>query len=374
MGRMETLRLAIDVGDLNGKWSRAAIARAAEILRAGGTVAFPTETVYGLGANAFDREAVKKIFVAKERPSWDPLIVHVGDREMLETVAAEVNQDAYRLIEAFWPGPLTLLLPRSARVPQMVTAGLAKVGVRMPAHPVTRALLREAGIPVAAPSANRFGRISPTSACHVADDLDGRIDAILDGGETTHGVESTVVDVRADGCVILRPGVITLEQLRGVSDGEVRMRSESDEREAGGPAPAPGMGERHYAPRARLVLVEGLPPGLDVALMDEVNRLEDAGEVVGVMAPEGFMAALVAMRKKPFDLRGFTMGYNTVHVFHWGSWKKPEELAQKLYAGLRWLDKAGVTVIVCPMPEPVGIGMAVRDRLRRAAQRTADSG
>jgi L-threonylcarbamoyladenylate synthase len=363
---VQTQRLAVDVGDLEEKGSRAAIARAAEILRGGGTVAFPTETVYGLGANALVADAVKKIFAAKERPSWDPLIVHVGDREMLEMVAAEVNQDAYRLMEAFWPGPLTLLLPRSAKVPELVTAGLEKVGVRMPAHPVAQALLRVAGVPVAAPSANRFGRISPTNAFHVAEDLEGRIDAILDGGETTHGVESTIVDVREGECVIYRSGMITLEQLRSVCRGEVVYRTEVEEGESRKAAPAPGMGVRHYAPRARLVLVEGLSPGLDVALIDEVNRLEEAGEVVGVMAPEGFMAALSLMRKKPFDLRGFTMGYDTVHVYHWGPWEKPEGLAQKLYAGLRWLDAAGVTVIVCPLPAPLGIGVAVRDRLMRA--------
>ena len=189
-------------------------------------------------------------------------------------------------MEAFWPGPLTLLAPKHARIPEIVTAGLEKVGVRMPAHPVAHALLVAAGVPVAAPSANRFGRISPTNAYHVAEDLDGRIDAILDGGETTHGVESTVVDVQEGGCVIYRPGMITLEQLRSVCRGEVMFRTELEESEAA--APAPGMGVRHYAPRARLVLVEGIQPGLDAALMVEVNRLEEAGEVVGVMAPEGF--------------------------------------------------------------------------------------
>ena len=158
---METLRLAVDVGDLESGASRAAIARAAKMLRGGGTVAFPTETVYGLGANALDSEAVKEIFVAKERPSWDPLIVHIGDRAMLEMIAAEVDQDAHRLMEAFWPGPLTLLLPKSARVPDLVTAGLRKVGVRMPAHPVAHALLLAAAVPVAAPA---FREAPPTFA------------------------------------------------------------------------------------------------------------------------------------------------------------------------------------------------------------------
>jgi L-threonylcarbamoyladenylate synthase len=368
---VETLRLTVDVGGLESEDSRHAIARAAEILRSGGTVAFPTETVYGLGANALDVAAVGKIFSAKERPGWDPLIVHIGERAMLGQVAAEVSEEAERLMDAFWPGPLTLLLPRSTQLPELVTAGLEKVGVRMPAHPVAHALLVAAGVPVAAPSANRFGRISPTSAYHVAEDLEGRIDAILDGGETTHGVESTVVDVREGECVIYRPGIVTLEQLRSVCSGEVEVmpEAEREEGESRKAAPAPGMGARHYAPQARLVLVEGIQPGLEAALMVEVNRLEEVGEVVGVMAPEGFTAALMLMRKKPFDLRGFTMGYNTVHVYHWGAWEKPEELAQKLYAGLRWLDAAGVTAIVCPLPEPVGIGLAVRDRLLRGGNR-----
>lgn len=369
---METLRLQVDAGNPENEASRLAIASAAEILRRGGTVAFPTETVYGLGANALDAGAVEKIFLAKERPSWDPLIVHVGEREMVRHVAAEVSEQALRFMDAFWPGPLTLLLPRSAEIPDRVTAGLEKVGVRMPAHPVARALLRAAELPVAAPSANRFGRISPTTAWDVAGDLEGRIDAIVDGGETTVGLESTVLDVRAEESVIYRPGAITLEQLRSVSRGEVRFRTESEGSEpaqtGSSPAPAPGMGERHYAPRARLVLVEGSwLAGSDLRLMEEVNRLEEAGEVVGVMAVDGFMAALPLLRKKPFDPRGFTMGYNTVHVFQWGSWEKPEELARKLYAGLRWLDAAGVTVTVCPLPEPVGIGVAMRDRLMRAA-------
>jgi L-threonylcarbamoyladenylate synthase len=350
---METLRLTVDVADLESGASRAAIARAAKMLRGGGTVAFPTETVYGLGGNALDSETVKKIFVAKERPSWDPLIVHIGDRGMLEMVAAEVDQDAHRLMEAFWPGPLTLLLPRSARVPDLVTAGLKKVGVRMPAHPAAHALLLAAAVPVAAPSANRFGRTSPTSAAHVLEDLDGRIDAILDGGETTHGVESTVVDVSADECVIYRPGVITLEQIRGVCHGKVWAREGKPGEESEEPALSPGMGVRHYAPRARLILVEGEGAAQRVEFERAARRAGDAGEVVGLMLPDGFPTALLGPGAK---------------IFQWGRWEHEKELAQQLYAGLRWLDAAGATVIVCPVPAARGIGVAVRDRLLRAGQ------
>ncbi|HVT95981.1 MAG TPA: L-threonylcarbamoyladenylate synthase [Acidobacteriaceae bacterium] len=355
---METLRLKVDTANLASEASQSAIARAAEILRGGGTVAFPTETVYGLGANALDVEAVKKIFVAKDRPSWDPLIVHIGEGGMLKHVAAQVTGEAARLVErltaAFWPGPLTMLLPRSAEIPELVTAGLERVGVRMPAHPVTRALLAAAGVPVAAPSANRFGRTSPTTAEHVAEDLDGRIDAILDAGETTHGVESTVVDVRAEGCVIYRPGVITQEQLAAACGARVWALEGKEEPESAKAAPAPGMGIRHYAPRAKLVLVEGEGRAQMESLAQALRACEAAGDAVGVMLPDEFRSAVAG---------------GQVQVYRWGRLQDAEELAQRLYAGLRELDAAGVTAIVCPMPRAEGIGVAVRDRLLRAANR-----
>src|SRR5579875_1457140 len=195
-----TLRLSVDPLAPESESFHASIGRAAEMLRAGGTVAFPTETVYGLGANALDAAAVAGIFEAKQRPAWDPLIVHVSSLEMLDQVAENFCDNAQRLAEVFWPGPLTMLLPRRPVVPDAVTAGRPLVGVRMPSHPVALALIEAAGVPIAAPSANSFGRISPTTAQHVAEDLDGRIDAILDGGETIHGVESTVIEPRTDHC------------------------------------------------------------------------------------------------------------------------------------------------------------------------------
>jgi L-threonylcarbamoyladenylate synthase len=344
---VETLRLKVDPSDLESDAARAALLQAAAILRAGGTVAFPTETVYGLGANALDAEAVKKIFAAKKRPGWDPVIVHVGERARVSLVAAEVPESAARLMEAFWPGPLTLLLPRSAAVPEVVTAGLERVGVRMPAHPVARALLQAAGLPVAAPSANRFGRTSATTAEHVAEDLAGRVDAILDGGATTHGVESTVVEARADGCVVYRPGVVTLEQIRAVCGGTVRLRESVREKES---APAPGMGLRHYAPRARMILIDGAEQAQ--AFARAVQDCEAAGERVGVMLPNEFSAAVAG---------------RAVRIFPWGPWADAEELAQRLFAGMRELDAAGCSVIVCPLPAAEGIGLALRDRLLRAA-------
>ncbi len=225
------------------------ISRAVELLRTGGMVAFPTETVYGLGANALDAAAVEKIFRAKERPGWDPLIVHVEGDAMLERVAAlseDLRGPAKALMKAFWPGPLTILLPRTAEVPDAVTAGRALVGVRMPAHPVARELIRLAGLPIAAPSANLFGRPSPTTAAHVLADLDGRIDAVLDGGQTTVGVESTVFDLGARA--IYRPGAVTAEMIAQVIGDEIQVTAAADvpcRPAAPESLPSPGMGMRH---------------------------------------------------------------------------------------------------------------------------------
>lgn len=348
---IRTLRLAVEAGDSESAASREAIAQAAEILRGGGTVAFPTETVYGLGANALSAEAVAKIFAAKQRPSWDPLIVHVDGAEMLGRVAASVPESARRLIAAFWPGPLTLLLPKHSDVPEIVTAGRPRVGVRMPEHWVALALIRAAGLPLAAPSANTFGRTSPTLAAHVAEDLDGRIDAILDAGETTHGLESTVVDACEEPCIVYRPGVITLEQIRAVIPDAVAF-PELAGASAAEPAslPSPGVGIRHYAPKARMVLVDGDGEGQRRAFAEAASL---AGERVGLMLPDAFEEAV--------------SGCDAI-VWRWGNWENPEELAQRLFAGLRWLDGAGVTVIVCPLPPAEGIGVAIRDRLKKAAR------
>jgi L-threonylcarbamoyladenylate synthase len=351
---MRTLRLLVDAADPEGRASQESLERAAGILRAGGTVAFPTETVYGLGAHALDPEAVARIFAAKERPQWDPLIVHIGDESMLPGLVTALPDNARQLMQVFWPGPLTLLLPRSPEVPDAITAGLPRVGVRMPAHPVAHALLRAAGVPVAAPSANRFGRTSPTLADHVAQDLDGRIDAILDAGETTHGVESTVVDVRDNACIIYRPGVITQEQIAAVCTGNVFLRAEEAEPGPGTGAASPGQGLRHYAPRARLLLVEGEGEAQKRAYGEAAQQCEEMGERVGLMLPDAFQMMVAGREAK---------------AFRWGNWQDEEELAQRLFAGLRWLDASGVTVIICPVPAGSGIGVAIRDRLRKAARR-----
>jgi L-threonylcarbamoyladenylate synthase len=348
--QVKTLHLMVDPARMETREAGEALERAAEILRAGGLVALPTETVYGLGANALDRAAVERIFAAKSRPAWDPIIVHIASEAMLEGLVEEVPAAARRLMEHFWPGPLTLLLPRTAAVPDAVTAGRPLVGVRMPAHPVALELIRRAGIPVAAPSANRFGHISPTTAQHVLDDLDGRIDAILDAGPSPRGVESTVLDPATTPMTIYRPGAVTEEQIREVA-GPVELVRESGALRATPTEalPSPGVGIRHYAPRARVVLIESSLAELSACLQVAVKS--EPGEQLGVMLPDG-IAAPAAIAKE--------------RVFLWGRWSAPEELARRLYAGLRALDAAGCTVILCPLPAAEGIGAAIRDRLNKA--------
>ena len=349
MGWMITLRLKVDQDRLETADARSALDCAAQILRAGGLVALPTETVYGLGAHALDGDAVGRIFVAKQRPAWDPVIVHISHPAMLKALVVEVPEAAARLINAFWPGPLTLLLPRSEAVPDVVTAGRPLVGVRMPAHPVALELIRLAAVPVAAPSANLFGHISPTSAAHVLDDLDGRIDAVLDAGPTRHGVESTVLDPCQSPMVIYRPGAVTAEQIEQVAGPVVVFKGSGELKETPQEAmPSPGVGLRHYAPRAKLVLVEGELAELGRRLAKAARLLVD--ERVGVMLPAGVAAPAGAV------------------VFAWGRWTAPEELARELYAGLRALDAQACTVILCPLPDSAGIGAAIRDRVRKAAR------
>ena len=368
---MKTLRLKIDPEDLDApgprSGARKAIETAAEILRGGGLVAFPTETVYGLGASALNAPAVEKIFKAKQRPAWDPLIVHTSDRAMLASVVAGAPAEGFltasadRLISAFWPGPLTLLLPRAESVPLLVTAGRPLVGVRMPSHPVARALIAAAGVPIAAPSANRFGRTSPTCADHVLEDLDGRIDAVLDAGETAHGLESTVVDASQEPVVLYRPGVISLAEIREVCGRAVQWKStETDAPDKELPPesmPSPGLGIRHYAPRARLVLIAGAAAEQPAALLRALEQAASKQESIGVMLPANFLPAAISAAK-----------LGKAVIFHWGDWADSPTLAHRLFAGLRQLDAAGVDLILCPLPLADGIGVAIQDRLLKAAK------
>ncbi len=350
-GSMKTLRLIVDPGHLETAEAEEALGTAAEILKGGGLVALPTETVYGLGANALDAAAVGRIFEAKQRPGWDPVIVHISDLAMLDGLVIDIPEAAKKLMEAFWPGPLTLLLPRSEAVPDVVTAGRALVGVRMPAHPVALELIRRAGVPLAAPSANTFGRISPTTAAHVLMDLDERIDAVLDAGATGFGVESTVLDPCQTPMVIYRPGALAAEVIGPIAGPVEAFKPGGELKETPREAmPSPGLGLRHYAPGARLALVEGSVEELEQRMAEAAKSWP--GERVGLMLPA----------EVPWPSEG-----TIPHL--WGHWSDPEELASGLYAGLRALDAQGCTVIVCPLPPPEGIGAAIRDRLQKAANR-----
>jgi L-threonylcarbamoyladenylate synthase len=342
------------------------VQEAAELLRQGKLVAFPTETVYGLGADARQTEAVKGIFTAKGRPSDNPLIVHIAGIGMMEELALAVDPVSRRLAEAFWPGPLTLVLPcRPGMLSPLVTAGLDTVGIRMPDHPVALSLIRASGCPVAAPSANRSGRPSPTLAEHVREDLDGRIDGLLDGGATGVGLESTVVQVDAEGRIhVLRPGGITLRQLAEVSGAPVVRGEGSSERaealsDPGGSGEetfrprAPGMKYTHYAPQARLTIVQGRDAS---AVAEAIRRgLDDArqnGEKTAVLAPQEH----AALYREAADL-----------VIPCGSLGDLPAAAAGLFAALRRMDEAG---IVCAFAEGYPeeeIGLAIMNRLRKAA-------
>jgi L-threonylcarbamoyladenylate synthase len=314
--------------------------RLAGVLRRGGLVAVPTETVYGLAANALDAAACRRIFRAKRRPAHDPLIVHVADLRTLEMIAIP-NDAVAKLARAFWPGPLTLVLARTPAVPAVVTAGLPSVAVRMPAHPLLRQLLRLCRLPLAAPSANPFGYVSPTTALHVRDGLGGRIKHILDGGACRHGLESTIIDIRDPRRpVLLRPGVITAAQLRRVLGVPVRTLNQRDSAQA--PVLAPGLLDRHYSPRQPLVL----------------HR-----RVTAVMVDRaGFNAAWICFRQPDWAER-------RKNVFWLSATGALPEAGRRLFALLRGLDRGDWQCLHAELAPARGEGLAINDRLRRAAER-----
>lgn len=330
---------------------------AAVALRAGRLVAFPTETVYGLGANALDPAAVARIFAAKGRPSTDPVIVHIAHIGQLGQCASRVPPGARKLGLAFWAGPLTLVLPKTPLIPDIVTAGLPSVAVRVPAHRVARALLETAGVPVAAPSANRFSRPSPTTAAHVLADLDGRVDLILDAGPTEIGVESTIVDFTVDPPVLRRPGGVTLEQVREIVP-EVQLAAGHGTKDVA--QVAPGQLLRHYAPRAPLTLYEGEPDRLVARLAADARTAVAEGARVGVLAPEEDLSALAP------HIAGIASAGGVI-TRAYGARRDPARAARELFAALRELDESGVTVILASAIGDEGLGLAVRDRLFRAA-------
>ena len=332
----------------------AAIARAAKCLRDGGLVAFPTETVYGLGVHALDRAAVRRLFAAKGRPATDPLIVHVSSLADVPRLVDRIPDVVETLARLFWPGPLTLVMPRSAAVPDEVTATLATVAIRVPAHPVARALLREAAIPVAAPSANLFSRPSPTQAAHVLEDLDGRIDFLLDGGATTIGVESTVLDLSGDTPVILRPGGVTLDALRAVLP-DVGLGFSPGETGGDAPMRSPGLLEKHYSPRAPLTLYTGEGEAPLRRLRADAERLMRDG-----VARIGVLVASEDREQLPTE--------GALVVIDLGPRQHLEVIAARLYAAMRELDHAGVDVILAlDIEARDGLAAAIRDRLTRAA-------
>jgi L-threonylcarbamoyladenylate synthase len=330
----------------------ALIARAAECLRAGGLVAFPTETVYGLGAHALDRRAVKCVFAVKERPADDPLIVHLASIDDAPPLVKELPLVARELAARFWPGPLTIVLPRSDRVPDEVTAGLETIAIRVPSHPVAHALLHRACVPVAAPSANRFSRPSPTRASHVVADLGDRIDIVLDAGPTTIGLESTVVDLSHQPARVLRPGAVGLPALRAVLP-EVTLYSPVTSHLVGG-MPSPGMLHRHYAPATPLTLFEGDRSDALQRLVRTAQLHLDRGESVAVLAFTEDVEQLCNLH---------------VRVVELASESRVEDVAARLYASIRRCDELGVNVILARnITTEHPLSTAIQDRLRRAAQ------
>jgi len=350
---MEYIRT--EIIEVNEKYPEpGVIERAARLLRNGEIVVFPTETVYGLGADAFQPAALERIFDAKGRPFSDPLIVHIADEHELEILTTKLPLEAKRLAREFWPGPLTLVLPKGSRVPYLVTAGLETVAVRMPRHPVALALISASGSPIAAPSANRFMHISPTTAQHVYTDLSGKVPLILDSGPCEIGVESTVLDLCSDKPRILRPGGISLEALRTLLP-DVQppvQRNKVGEVEESVAKKAPGQLLTHYAPSVPLLLFDGTIEEMHTSMLAEIRQRYAKGEQVGV---------LIAEEDIPI--------FQGTHacVYSAGSENDLMQVAAHLFAGLRSLEEARVEVILCRNFGEQGLGLAIRDRLMKAA-------
>lgn len=326
------------------------IRECAEIIQRGGTVAIPTETVYGLAANALDPIAVNRIFHAKGRPADNPLIVHVASAEQLEQLVSEIPPKALSLIETFWPGPLTLILKRTRIVPDITTGGLNTVAVRMPADIIAQELIRLSGKPLAAPSANISGRPSPTTALHVLHDLEGKIDAVIDAGNTCIGVESTVIDMSGEKPAVLRPGYISATKIEEVI-GEVEIGYSDHVTETEGVVRSPGMKYTHYSPSATVLLLEG---SHDLVL----NKIR---ELYADFTCRGARVGLLVTSSDLFSL--------TNDMVYLGRKDEPEEVARNLFIGLRSLDEKGVNIILADGSfTHEGVGAAVMNRLRKASE------
>lgn len=331
---MKTQRLAVDKQNYSQS-----INTACEILKNGGVVAIPTETVYGLAASAYDEDAIKAVFTAKGRPQDNPLIVHISNMDMLESIVSELPQSAVLCAEKFWPGPLTMVLKKSPKINQSVCAGLSTVAVRMPADKIARDIIEKSGLPLAAPSANVSGKPSPTSPNHVLADLDGKIDAVVMGEECDVGVESTVITLSGEHPVLLRPGAVTVEQLREVLPDITVDKAVLSQLSVGEKVSSPGMKYKHYAPETETYLVEG------ENFADFVNQKKDA--------------VAVCFEEESTDIKIPKIVYGTV--------RDQKSIAHKLFAVLREVDRCGVKSAYIHAPEKNGVGLAVYNRLIRAA-------
>lgn len=342
MEKLETIILGTTEEDIE---------KAADIIRGGGLVAFPTETVYGLGANGMDAVASAKIYAAKGRPSDNPMIVHIADRSQLSGLTDEVTADMKTLMDAFWPGPMTMVVKARPEVPKVTTGGLDTVAIRMPDHPVALALIAAAGVPVAAPSANASGRPSPTTGMHVMDDLSGRIDAVIMGDECQIGIESTVIDMTSDVPMILRPGKITAEDFAGVLGKAVELDPAllkkpklmtcltdqdglAEVADQNFKPKSPGQKYTHYAPKAEMIIYKGEPEAVRLAIAEAKMERAQFGEKVGVIIYDD---------------------------------ERPEEAAHNFFAQLRAMDKAGVDVIFAAALKEDGVGFAVMNRMFKSA-------
>lgn len=328
---------------------------AADILQNGGLVAFPTETVYGLGGDGLREDAAQKIYAAKGRPSDNPLIIHIADLESLSLLTDTIPDTARILAEKFWPGPLTMIFPKSDRVPYGTTGGLDTVAVRMPSHPVALALIRQSGVLIAAPSANTSGRPSPTKASHVKEDLDGKIDMILDGGAVGIGIESTIVDLTQDTPMILRPGYITKEMLEDAIGAPVTIDKAILEKADPSLKPkAPGMKYKHYAPKGDLTIYDGNPEAVAAFITTRAKEELSAGKTVGIIATEE--------TKKLYESLDSLVTLKVI-----GSRKNEDTIAHSLYGLLRDFDALGVQIILSECFSSDRLGQAIMNRLLKAA-------
>ena len=342
---METKIFTIDeTKELNNQ-----VKEAGKILKNGGLVAFPTETVYGLGGDAKNKDASKAIYAAKGRPSDNPLIVHIPDVSWVDGIVSEIPEAAQKLADAFWPGPMTLIFKKNEVIPLETTGGLDTVAVRLPSHPVARALMEESGVYIAAPSANTSGRPSPTKAKHVAEDLSGKIDAIIDGGEVNIGLESTIIDVTEDIPTILRPGYISLDDVKAVV-GEARMDPGIMSKDSNVRPKAPGMRYRHYAPKGNLIVVNGEKEKVCAYINKQVESAGALHKKVAVLASSETAST-----------------YKNAKVYVIGSLHDEEEIARNLYDVLRQFDEEEMELIFSEAFETPHIGQAIMNRLLKAA-------